>query len=538
MKVVTAAQMTALEQESERKGVSTDTLMENAGLRVAEAARKLMGGAAGKRVLVLVGPGNNGADGLVTARHLRRWGADVVAYVVTPRPEVDPKMDLAVEYGVAINAATADADLRALDRTVAGCDLVIDAVLGTGRSRPLAGPVKDVVSRLRPSHHSRPTRHSRPTCHSRGDGNPSAASGPPVLAMDLPTGLDPDTGEVDPAGIRADVTVTLGRPKVGLLTFPGAASVGCLEVADIGLPPRLESERDIDLEMLTAEWVRDRLPGRPANSHKGSFGHALVVAGSRNYVGAACLASQGAIRVGAGLATLAAPQSIHPIVSSKLTEVIHFPLPNDAEGRTHFDGAALVHGVIDRYDSLLVGCGMGLSSGTTAFLESLLVTGPSNYKPTVIDADGLNNLARIPNWWKELTGPVVLTPHPGEMATLTRSTIAEVQKDRVDCARRWAGHWGVSVALKGALTVVAEPGGLVRISPFANPGLASGGTGDVLTGVTAGLMAQGLSPFDAACCGVYLHGLAAETVVRKHGNTGVLASDLVEQLPAAIKSLR
>ena len=240
MKVVTAAQMTALEQASERQGVSTDTLMENAGLRVAEAARKLMGGAAGKRVLVLVGPGNNGADGLVTARHLRRWGADVVAYVVTRRPDADPKMDLAIEYDVTINGASGDADLRALDRTVARCDLIIDAVLGTGRSRPLTGPVKDVVSRLRPT----------------------AASGPPILAMDLPTGLNPDTGEVDPAGITADVTVTLGRPKVGLLTFPGAAFAGRLEVADIGLPPGLELERSIDLEMLTDEWVKDRLPHR------------------------------------------------------------------------------------------------------------------------------------------------------------------------------------------------------------------------------------------------------------------------------------
>jgi NAD(P)H-hydrate epimerase len=508
--------MTALEQASERQGVSTDTLMENAGLRVAEAARRLMGGAAGKRVLVLVGPGNNGADGLVTARHLRRWGADVVAYVVTRRPDADPKMDLAVEYDVTINGASGDADLRALDRTVARCDLIIDAVLGTGRSRPLTGPIKDVVSRLRPS----------------------AASGPPILAMDLPTGLNPDTGEVDPAGITADVTVTLGRPKVGLLTFPGAAFAGRLEVADIGLPPELELERSIDLEMLTGGWVKDRLPDRPFNSHKGTFGHALVIAGSRNYVGAACLAAQGAVRTGAGLATLAAPQSIHPIAAGKLTEVIHLPLPDDDEGRMHPDGAALVHSVYERYDSLLIGCGMGLSSGTTAFLESLLVTGPLNYKPTVIDADGLNNLARIPNWWKHLTGPVVLTPHPGEMATLTGTTIAEVQKNRVDCARRWASHWGASVALKGALTVIAEPGGMARISPFANPGLASGGTGDVLTGVIAGLMAQGLSPFDAACCGVYVHGLAAETVVRKYGNTGILASDLVEQLPSTIHSLR
>ncbi len=535
MKVVTAAQMTALEQESERKGVSTDTLMENAGLRVAESARRLMSGAAGKRVLVLVGPGNNGADGLVTARHLRRWGADVVAYLVALRPDVDPKMDLAIEYGVTINyhaltyALWRDRDFQDLHRTVARCDLVIDAILGTGRSRPLTGLVKDVVSRLRPS---------CPIRYSRGDGNPSDASGPPILAMDLPTGLNPDTGEVDPAGITADVTVTLGHPKVGLLTFPGAAFAGRLEVADIGLPPGLKTERDIDLEMLTAQWVRDRLPTRPANSHKGTFGHSLVVAGSRNYVGASCLAAQGAVRAGAGLATLAAPQNIHPIVASKLTEIIHLPLPDDEEGRMHPDGAAVIHGVLDRYDSVLVGCGMGLSDGTTEFLEGLLVTNPLNHKPTVIDADGLNNLARIPDWWNHLAGPVALTPHPGEMATLTETSIAEVQKDRVDCARRWAAHWGVVVALKGALTVIADPGGLVRISSFANPGLASGGTGDVLTGVIAGLMAQGLSPFDAACCGVYLHGLAAETLVRKRGNTGVLASDLVERLPSTIKSLR
>ena len=516
MKVVTAAQMTALEQESERQGVSTDTLMENAGLRVAESARKLMGGAAGKRVLVLVGSGNNGADGLVTARHLRRWGAEVLAYVVTRRPDLDPKMDLAVEYDVTIATASADPDLRSLDGTVAACDLIIDAILGTGRSRPLTGPAKDVVSRLRRS----------------------TASPPTIMAMDLPTGLNSDTGEVDPAGIMADVTVTLGRPKVGLLTFPGAASVGRLEVADIGLPRGLETERDIDLEMLTPEWVRGRLPARPANSHKGTFGHSLVVAGSRNYVGAACLAAQAAVRAGAGLATLAAPQNIHPIVASKLTEVIHLPLPDDEEGRMHPDGAAVIHGVLDRYDSVLFGCGMGLSDGTTAFLEGLLVTNPLNHKPTVIDADGLNNLARIPDWWNHLTGSTVLTPHPGEMATLTGTSIAEVQKDRVDCARRWAAHWGVAVALKGALTVIADPGGLVRISPFANPGLASGGTGDVLTGVIAGLMAQGLSPFDAACCGVFLHGLAAETVVRERGNTGVLASDLVERLPFTINSLR
>ena len=518
MKVVTVDQMVALEQAAERHGTSTDTLMENAGLAVAEAAREFMGGAAGKRVLVLVGPGNNGADGLVTARHLRRWGADVTAYVVAGRPDPDPKMDLALEYGVGVSWVDEDPDLKTLSQAVARCHLAIDAMLGTGRSRPLSGAVKDGVSSLS-------------LC-------PSGSTGPKILALDLPTGLNPDTGEVDPACVRADTTVALGCPKVGLLTFPAAEYVGRLQVADIGLPPGLEEERQINLELLTAEWVREHLPARPVNSHKGTFGHSLVVAGSRHYVGAAYLAAQAAVRVGAGLATLASPYSVYTIAAGKLTEVIHLPLPEDGDGRMHPDGSRVIRDGLDRYDAMLVGCGMGVSDGTGSFLERLLLAEPWPSLPTVVDADGLNNLSRLPDWWSRLGGPVVLTPHPGEMATLTQNTTEEVQKDRIWSVRQWSNRWNVTVALKGALTVIGEPGGLVRISPFANPGLASGGTGDVLTGVIAGLMAQGLSPSHAACCGVYLHGRAAEAVRHRLGDTGTIASDLIEQLPATIRDLR
>ena len=518
MKIVTAAQMAALEQASERRGVDTDTLMEAAGLRVAESAREEWAGVAGAPVLVLVGPGNNGADGLVAARHLRRWGAEVTTYVVAERPELDPKMGLARSYGVDVLRSADDPGLQELRRSLSRCRLVIDAVLGTGRARPLEGTVKEALSCLK--------------------ARRLGTTPPLLLALDLPTGLDSDTGEVDPACPRADLTVALGLPKLGLLSFPGADHVGRLKVVDIGLPPDLEEAQGISQELLTPHWVSRRLPCRPLDSHKGTFGHALVVAGSRNYVGAAFLACQSAVRVGAGLVTLATPQSVYSIAAGKLTEVIHLPLPEDPEGRVHPDAAKLIRPVLDRYTCLLVGCGMGWSSGTGEFLEHLLLVEPRPGLPLVVDADGLNNLSRHAQWWQRLECPAVVTPHPGEMATLTGVSTLEVQRDRLETARHWASHWGVTVCLKGAYTVIAASAGPAQVSPFANPALASGGTGEVLTGIIVGLMAQGLSPADATGCGVYLHGQAAESVREELGDAGTVASDLIDRLPGTMRLLR
>ncbi|SVD07734.1 uncharacterized protein METZ01_LOCUS360588, partial [marine metagenome] len=312
-------------------GVSSpDTLMENAGLAVAEAARTEMGGTAGKRVLVLVGPGNNGADGLVATRHLSRWGANVTAYLVTGRPDPDPKMEPARAYGVTVTGVDQDPELAALDGLIGRSHLVIDAILGTGRSRPLTGAVQAAVSRL--------------------DACRQSPRRPSLMAMDLPTGLNPDTGEVDPACPSMDVTVALGYPKVGLIGFPGAEKIGRLEVVGIGIPPGLPEESEIDLELMTPDWVGECLPARPLNSHKGTFGHVLVVAGSRNYVGAASLASQAAVRTGAGLTTLASPSGVYPIAASKLTEVIHFPLADDGEGRFHPKASHALRNDLDRYN--------------------------------------------------------------------------------------------------------------------------------------------------------------------------------------------
>jgi NAD(P)H-hydrate epimerase len=263
-----------------------------------------------------------------------------------------------------------------------------------------------------------------------------------------------------------------------------------------------------------------------------------VVAGSRNYVGAAYLASQGAARVGPGLVTLASPQSIYPILASKLTEVIHLPLPEDANGRFHPDAAGVLREVLHQYSSLLIGCGFGRSDGLVEFLRKLFFQEPYPSIPSVIDADGLNNLSEIEDWWRGLKSPLALTPHPGEMATLTGIPTPRIQARRNETALEWSAKWGVAVALKGAYTVVATPEGMCRISPFANPGLASGGTGDVLTGIIAGLMAQGLSPADAASCGVYLHGAAGEVVRQDMGDTGTLAGDLLPVLPGVIKRVK
>ncbi|MCY4366356.1 MAG: NAD(P)H-hydrate dehydratase [Chloroflexi bacterium] len=527
LKVVTAAQMTALEQESERQGTSTDTLMEKAGLAVAEYARQRLGSVAGLRAVILVGPGNNGADGLVVARHLQRWGAEVTACLLTSRPDVDAKLEMAREYGVSILKLSESPDLDSLNQLLGRSQLVIDAILGTGRSRPLQGVVREALLR---------------TAAVRVQGQ-----APLLLALDLPTGLDADKGSVDDATPIMDATLALGFPKAGLLAFPGAERVGELVTLDIGMPDGMGQD-GVSLELLTPDWVGSKLPPRSLDSHKGTYGHLLVVAGSRNYVGAACLVARAAHRSGVGLVTLATPESVYPIVASQLTETVHLPLPEDGEGRVHPDAAQVIGEVLTRYDAVAVGSGLGQSENVSNFVESLLLAGHSPGLPVLVDADGLNSLSQLREWWRRQSGPMVLTPHPGEMATLTGLSTAEVQRDRVAVAREWAARWQTVTVLKGAFTAVAEPvsapadgderDGMVRLSPFANPGLASGGTGDVLTGVIGSLMAQGMDPFDAASCGVYLHGRAAEMITKRQGPTGLLASEVAEALPLAFKELR
>ena len=521
VKVVTVAEMQALEAASEVAGVSTDTLMENAGLACARSVREGMGGAAGRRVLVLVGPGNNGADGLVLARHLARWGADVCCYIVRGRPADDPKMTDALVYGVAVRDSSDDVGLATLRGLLRESDAVVDAILGAGRYRLLDGRVGDVTSLVNC------TRSRRPNL--------------PVVAVDLPTGVNPDAGDADPRTIRADETLALCHPKYGIANFPGAGYAGRVTVLGIGLPDEVSASADSNLptEWMTPESARALIPARPLTSHKGTFGHLLIVAGSRNFVGAASLAARGAHRAGAGLVTLAAPESVYRLAASRLTETIHLPLPEDADGRIDPSAADVIRERIHNYSALAVGCGLGWSSGATTMIDRLLLAGEDPPSlPMVVDADGLNNLSRCSDWANCLRAPAVLTPHPGEMATLTGQPTAQVQADRIGMASQSAADWRQTILLKGAHSVVAAPYEERCVLPFANPALAAGGTGDVLTGIIGGLLAQGLVPYDAARLGGFLHGTAAEQVRAEYGNAGVVASDLLERIPAVMAGLR
>ena len=516
MKIVTSAQMRLIEERCEAAGVSTGMLMERAGLAVAQRVRHHLGHLAGVHVLVLVGRGNNGADGLVAAAHLRRWGADVTAYVCLERPAPDPWLDRARARGVVIIHAASDDTLEALRCALDPAHAVVDAVLGTGRSRPIEGQVGSIL-------------------RSVGDAA-TKRYGPSVISVDVPSGLDADTGESDPYTMDADVTVALGYAKLGLYSSGARERSGVVEIVDIGIPAGMDD--DVPLRLMSPERARTLLPERPSAAHKGDFGRALIVAGSSNYVGAAYLAASAATRVGAGLVTLAVPAGILSAVAGRVAEPTYLPLPESGPGELDAGAAAaLIARSLSSYDALLVGCGLGQAPATKALVRRLLCSG-TPLPPTVVDADGLNILAaQGDGWWERLSAPTVLTPHPGEMSRLTGASTREIQADRAGYAVRSADEWNTVTVLKGAHTVVATPEGRAAISPHANAGLASAGTGDVLAGVVAGLISQGVRPDDAAELGVFLHGEAGERVRDELGAAGMVASDLLTALPGVIQDL-
>ena len=510
MKVVSSAQMRQLEAQCADLGLPGPALMEVAGRSVADALLAEAGAAVGTRVLVLVGPGNNGGDGLVAARHLHDFGARVAVYLVL-RPEVDEaKFRHVRARAIPVAAAEDDPGLRLLRAYLAQTDYVLDAILGTGRARPATGLLKDVLDVV----NGRDRQRAR------------------VISVDLPTGLDADTGAVDPSCLRADLTVTLGFPKPGLFLPPGLEYAGRVVVGDIGLPPGLGA--DIPLSLATSREVGETLPVRPRGAHKGTFGKAMVVAGSASYTGAPALAAMGAVRIGAGLVTLALPESIQPIVGGKLLEPTYLPLP-DADGGLAPGAVGPLLAELAGYSAALVGPGIGRRPGTADFLRQLIrrsreVAGCR----WVIDADGLNLLPELDEWWRFLPDESVLTPHPGEMSRLAGPQTA----DRLQLASAMAVKWRQVVVLKGAYTVVAAPDGRASISPFATPALATAGTGDVLAGAIVGLLSQGLSPWHAAIAGTYVHGLAGELLAKEYGPAGGAAGDLLERLPRALRRVR
>ncbi|MGD9142710.1 MAG: NAD(P)H-hydrate dehydratase [Dehalococcoidia bacterium] len=513
MKIVTAEEMRRIDQECIREGTPASVLMENAGKAVAEETRAFLGKPNGRNILCLIGAGNNGGDGLVAARYLGGWGAKVSVYLCSKRPVDDENLKLLHDKNITCIESASDADLEKFDNLLKSANCVVDGILGTGKMRPLTGVFQQVLERVNEAKAARQTG---------------------IVAIDIPSGMDADTGAVDDACPYADVTVTLAFPKPGLFSFPGAARTGKLKIADIGIAESFAD--DISLELIDDKWARSVLPQRPPDANKGTFGKLLVAAGSINYSGAAYLACSGAMRAGAGLVTLATAASLQPVLAAKLTEATYLSLPESQPGVISVEAAGIIADNCPNYDSLLMGCGLGKNPATADFVNSLI-----EQKFTVrmiLDADALNIIAGDKSWGQKLNDEVILTPHPGEMSRLCGLPIEEIQSDRINIAKKYAAEWRKTVVLKGAYSVIATADGRCRVSPYANPGLASAGTGDVLAGVIAGLSTQGLAPFDAASLGVYLHGTAGEMVRDILGDTGMIASDLLTALPVIIKQLK
>ena len=546
MKVVTAAEMRQLDSETiERIGIPGIVLMETAGSAIVRSIRR--DSPECQRIGVFVGKGNNGGDGLVIARQLAHAGCDVHIFLVSPAESFTG--DAATNLQIAQNLGLPMADaVTAISQT--RCELFVDAIFGTGLRRPVAGEIADVIEGI----------NRLPV---------------PVIAVDLPSGLDADTGQPLGACVRADKTVTIGFPKRGLLLHPGAEFAGKLEVADIGFPKQVVDAQNISVNWTTAREAADWLPSRPRASHKGSYGRVLVVAGSTGMTGAAALASEAALRIGAGLVTLAIPKSLNPILEVKLSEVMTLPLPETEAGSLAESAAEPILKFVEKTKSVMaIGPGLSQQPETVSFVHKLVQAKSAFGR--VIDADGLNALAQTitshdagvagdrptpygsktsrdnvagdwpPPYASETVarGPVpralsnpntVLTPHPGEMARLIGKPISAIEADRIGTAQQFAQEWGVTLLLKGAPTVTACADGGTWINSTGNPGMATAGMGDVLTGIIAGLMAQGLSGETAAVLGSYLHGLAGDIAAASLGMHGLIASDVLNAVPQAVQ---
>ncbi len=517
MKVVTAAEMRQVDQDTiEGIGIPGIVLMETAGSAIVRAIEQHYPTC--QRIGIFVGKGNNGGDGLVIARQLAHAGRDVHIFLVSPPDsftgEADTNLQIAKNLGLRIaEILTADATLTERNTS---CGLLVDAIFGTGLRGPVREPIATVIRTI----------------------NSLAI---PILSVDLPSGLDADTGQPLGTCVKADRTVTIGLPKRGLLVHPGAELAGKVEVVDIGFPEQVVHAQDIKVNWMTATQASRWVPPRPLASHKGTYGRVLVVAGSTGMTGAAALASEAALRAGTGLVTLAIPKHLNPILEGLLPEVMTLPLPEtDAGSLSVAATSAILEFAVETKSVLAIGPGLSQHPGTVALVHQLVRENREQGLGLrlVVDADGLNALSQVPEIISLLDTEAVLTPHPGEMARLTRTVTANLEADRISTVQQFAIEHNLTLVFKGAPTVTGLPNGDVWINSTGNPGMATGGMGDVLTGVIAGLMAQGLSGEKAAAFGVYIHGLAGDIVAEALGMHGLIASDVLKAVPQAIASLR
>lgn len=508
MKLVTAKEMKALDVQAQNDyAMPGILLMDNAAQAVAEAVHEALTALEGERVVIFCGGGNNGGDGLGAARWLQSYGVSVRAFVVGAALDAvqgDAALELAMftKAGGRVEALSTEDDWVLAELAASKADVLVDALLGTGFHGELEGDVLRACELLNKSEKY-------------------------ILAVDIPTGVNADNGAVCEQAVRADHTVTMALVKTGLLLYPGREYCGDIELADISMPVKLVEDYKSDKYRLTDEIVRELLPLRKANAHKGDAGRVVICAGSPGYAGAAALASDAAVKAGAGLVSLYTPLSSRDVLAIKLTEVMVHGLLERMPGILGGGAASDVASNAEAADVLAIGPGLGTSESTQEAVRTIL---QKITTPVVIDADALTALAGHTEILAAMQAQKVLTPHPGEMARLTGLEIAEIEADRINVAKKYAEQWQAIVVLKGAPTVIGCPNGTVYVNSTGNSSLATGGSGDVLTGIIAGLAAQEISLQEAAICGVYLHGLAAELTGI---DIGLAAGELAALLPQA-----
>jgi ADP-dependent NAD(P)H-hydrate dehydratase / NAD(P)H-hydrate epimerase len=537
MKLVTVSQMQAIEKEADESGLTYDQMMENAGRGLADIIIDMYAEDVEPEVVGLVGPGNNGGDTLVAMSVLAANGWKARAYLVKRK-----KDELVKRFGAAGGETlSGDNAFQQLAEAIDTADVLLDGVLGTGVKLPLKKEIAELLSEV----------------NDILDGMDEA---PLIVAVDCPSGVDCDSGEVADETIAANLTVTMAAVKQGLLKLPAFEYTGDLEVVDIDLPEDLPSLQNLKAEVADPDSVAALLPERSLDSHKGTFGTALIAAGSVNYTGAALLAGEAAYRVGAGLVTMAIPASLHGTLAGRFPEATWVLLPHEM-GVISSNGAEVLAKNFERSTALLIGPGFGTENSTKEFIENVLEgkylskknaqrigflhqeaekNEENNTKlpPMILDADGLKLLAQIKDWSKKIPAPAILTPHPGEMSVLTGLSKEEIQENRQEIASRYAREWGHVVVLKGAFTVIASPDGRITMIPVASPALARAGTGDVLAGLIVGLRAQGLDAFDAAVAGAWIHAQAGLYAADDLGTTAsVLAGDVLDSVSDVISDL-
>ncbi len=507
--VVTAKEMAELDQFTiSELGIPGIVLMENAGRGITKIALEMLQYPAGKHVVIFCGAGNNGGDGYVVARHLLNHGAIVSVYVLTDREKI--KGDALINLKILENL---NQDILFIDKVPVHlsppADLVVDAMLGTGVEGALRGLYAEIAEWL-------------------------DSVDVPVLSVDIPTGVNAETGAVQGPAVRATKTATMALPKRGLLFSPGREHTGELHIVDISMPEIALRQHHPNAFYVDLEWVREKLPQRSADAHKNRLGTVAVIAGGKGFTGAATMSSESALRSGAGLVYAIIPESLNPVLESKLTEVITFPVKDEGSGYLSVDELDNILEFIDSKTVVALGPGLGQSKKTIELVHAIL---SKSDKPLVVDADGLNSCQNHVQLLKTYKGDLVITPHPGEMSRLTGLKTKEIVQDRINIAKTYAKEWNCTLVLKGGPTVTANAEGKVFINSTGNAGMASAGSGDVLTGIIPALLAQGKNPTEAAVAAVFVHGWAGDLAAQNLGQMGMIAGDILQRLPLAFKQI-